>query len=344
MRRSFELARRGLGQVSPNPLVGAVLVKNGKVIGEGHHERHGSQHAEPACFANATADPTGATLYVNLEPCCHTNKLTPPCAPLVIQKKVARVVISNLDPNPMVAGQGVKQLRDAGIDVVTGILEAEGVALNEIFFHRMRTGLPFVHLKAALSLDGKTAKSDGSSKWITGPDARQDSHWGRLGCDAILIGAQTLRADDPSLTVRIPSLNVQLPPYRLVLTKSGKLPGEAKVFNDQYKDKTFVITDQQTKITATTNVIRLSTLESFPFSEFYSRLRERGIHSLWLEGGAHIHDLFLQNKQVQRVTIYQSSKILGSDGLDGFLHPLPELHLTSTTILGSDHKFSGLLK
>ena len=156
MRRCFELARLGLGQVSPNPMVGAVLVKNGKIIGEGWHTHHGAPHAEPACFAQATEDPTGATLYVNLEPCCHTKKLTPPCVPLVISKNIHKVVISNLDPNPQVAGQGVAQLRAAGIEVEVGVLEADGAELNEIFFHRMRTGRPFVHLKTAASQDGKT--------------------------------------------------------------------------------------------------------------------------------------------------------------------------------------------
>lgn len=343
MRRSFELARRGLGQVSPNPLVGAVLVKDGKVIGEGHHERHGSQHAEPACFANATADPTGATLYVNLEPCCHTNKLTPPCAPMVIQKKVARVVIANLDPNPMVAGQGVKQLRDAGIDVVTGILEAEGVALNEIFFHRMRTGLPFVHLKTALSLDGKTAKSDGSSKWITGAESRLDSHWGRLAYDAIVIGAQTLRTDNPALTVRLPGVAVPRPPWRIVLTKSGKLPADAHIFTDEFKHRTLIVTEHVTKIDIPVEVIRLSALDPFPFAEFYQQLALRGIHSLWLEGGAHLHQLFLSQKKVQRVTIYQAPVRLGPEGLSGFLQPLPALKDTTTTLIGVDHKISGLL-
>lgn len=344
MRRCFALARRGLGQVSPNPMVGALLVKEGRIIGEGYHTHHGAPHAEPACFNNCTEDPTGATLYVNLEPCCHTKKLTPPCAPLVIAKKIKRLVISNLDPNPAVAGQGVQLIREAGIEVLTGVLEDEGEVLNEIFFHRMRTGLPFVHLKTAMTLDGFTARPDGSSKWITGPEARLDSHWGRLSCDALMIGAQTLRLDDPALTVRIPGLEVKRVPWRIVVTRGGQFSLRAQLFSDEQREKTLIVTQTTTTLEwPEAQVIRLSALDPFPFAEFYRELAKRSIHSLWVEGGAQLHRQFLDAGQVQRVTIYIAPTTFQS-GVDAFHGALPEFAGTSVKVLGKDHKISGRLK
>lgn len=350
MRRCFELARQGLGQVSPNPLVGALLVKNGRIIGEGYHRKHGAPHAEPACFANCSEDPTGATLFVNLEPCCHTKKLTPPCVPLVIQKKVAQVIISNLDPNPAVAGEGVRQLRAAGIEVVTGVLEAEGERLNEAFFHRMRHGTPFVHLKSAATLDGKCALPDGTSQWITGEAARTDSHWGRLGSDAVLIGAQTLRDDNPSLSVRIPGKTFERVPWRVVLTRSGHLPASSKLFTDELKARTLVVTHQELQITVVPEeqIIRLSSLAPFPYAEFYQKLQARGIQSLWLEGGPQLQAQFLKDRQVQRVTLYLAPKLMGQ-GLDmlplplGSLAALPQLRHLEVSKAGDDIKISGVV-
>ncbi len=321
MRRCFELARQGTGRVSPNPLVGVVIVKNGQIIGEGFHERHGGAHAEPNAFKNATEDVTGATLYTNLEPCCHTKKLTPPCAPLVIEKRIAHVVICNLDPNPSVAGQGAEQLKAAGVQVTTGVLEQEGEALNEIFFHRMRTGRPLVHLKSAATLDGKTALPSGESKWITGPEAREDGHRGRLQYDAVVIGAETLRKDDPALTIRLPGFTPERMPFRVVLTGSGKLPAGAQVFKDDFRHRTLVVTGPDIKIDSLPpqQVVRLSTLAPFPFDEFYNKLAEHGIYSLWLEGGAALHSLFLQHKQVDRLTLYLAPKIMG-EGRALFAH------------------------
>lgn len=351
MRRCFELAREGVGRVSPNPLVGAVLVKDGRIIGEGRHLGPGLPHAEPDCFARASEDSTGATLYVNLEPCCHTRKRTPPCAPFVIQKKIARLVVSNLDPNPSVAGLGLQQIKAAGIEVIQGVLESEGERLNEVFFHRMRTGLPFVHLKAAATLDGKIALPDGTSKWITGAQAREDGHRGRLGCDAIMIGAETLRKDDPSLTVRLPNFTVSRPPWRIVLSASGKLPPKAKLFTDELKERTLVVTSEKTQVSVLpeAQIIRLSTLEAFPFNELYQRLSEREIHSLWLEGGSGLHSLFLGAKQVHRLTLYLAPALMGA-GLPLFNHPTPSLALMlrleslETSLLGKDLKLTAAIE
>lgn len=350
MRRCFELARQGTGRVSPNPLVGVVIVKNGKIIGEGFHERHGGAHAEPNAFKNASEDVSGATLYTNLEPCCHTKKLTPPCAPLVIEKKIAHVVICNLDPNPSVAGQGAKQLEAAGIQITSGVLEQEGEALNEIFFHRMRTGRPLVHLKSAATLDGKTALPSGESKWITGPEAREDGHRGRLKYDAVVIGAETLRKDNPALTVRLPGFTLERMPFRVILTRTGALPKAAQIFNDEFRHRTLVVTDSQTKIDVLPpqQVVRLTTLHPFPFDEFYKKLADHGIHSLWLEGGAALHSLFLQHKQVDRLTLYLAPKIMG-EGKALFTHTCATLAemltLDNTEImtLGADIKLTARL-
>ncbi|MFP5459054.1 MAG: bifunctional diaminohydroxyphosphoribosylaminopyrimidine deaminase/5-amino-6-(5-phosphoribosylamino)uracil reductase RibD, partial [Bacteriovoracia bacterium] len=313
MRRALELAKKGEGLVSPNPLVGAVIVKDNRIIGEGYHARQGAPHAEPSALKNATEDVTGATLYVTLEPCCHTKKLTPPCAPLVIEKKIKTVVIANLDPNPHVHGKGVEQLKASGIEVITGVLESEGEALNEIFFHRMRTGRPFVTLKTAATLDGKTALPTGESKWITGPEARLDGHQGRRAHDAIVIGAETLRRDDPELTVRLPGTTIERMPWRIVLTQSGNLPTKSKLFTDSYRERTLIVTGADTKISVLpeTQIIRLNTLAPFPFSELYQHLATRGIHSLWLEGGSALHSLFLQSGEVDRLVLYLAPKLMG---------------------------------
>jgi len=203
MRRALDLARRGRGKASPNPMVGAVIVSNdGRIVGEGWHERPGTPHAEPVALAAAGAEARGATLYVTLEPCSHTGR-TPPCAPAVIAAVIGRVVAATSDPNPKVDGRGFAALREAGVRVDVGTLAADAERLIAGFFKHTRTGLPFVTLKMAASLDGKVAARDGSSRWITGQAARQDVHVARAESDAIMVGAGTVAADDPSLTVRL---------------------------------------------------------------------------------------------------------------------------------------------
>ncbi len=350
MRRCFELARQGMGQVSPNPMVGAVIVKNGKIIAEGFHQKHGDPHAEANAFLNAKEDVAGATLYVNLEPCCHTKKLTPPCAPQIIAKKIAHVVVSNVDPNPQVSGLGLDLLRTSGIQVTTGVLEDEGAELNEIFFHRMKTARPFVHLKAAATLDGKIALPSGESKWITGPEARADGHWGRHSCDAVVVGAETLRKDDPALTVRVREKAIAKQPYRVIFTKSGALPFQSQVFTDEFRHRTLIVTGEATPITVLPpqQVIRLKNLEPLDFDELFSKLLESGIYSLWLEGGSKLQSQFLAAKLVDRITLYLAPKIMGQ-GLPLFTHTsptlagLPTLSQPSVQMLGEDLKITGRL-
>ncbi len=349
MHRCFELALKGAGMVSPNPMVGAVLVRDGLIIAEGYHAKHGGPHAEAALFQNYPETTlSDCTLYINLEPCSHTKKLTPPCAPQIIERKIKRVVISNIDPNPQVAGSGVKLLEAAGIEVISGVLAEEGEKLNEIFFHRMRTGLPFITLKAASTLDGKIALSNGESKWITSPEARLDAHSGRLLHDAVMIGAETLRRDNPALTVRLPGMSLEKQPCRLILTASGKIPKDVQVFTDEHRHRTFVITHLETTIDflPPQQVIRLSTLRPFPFEELYQKLAALGIHSLWLEGGSNLHTLFLSQKQITKLQLYLAPKLMGQ-GINLFDFKLPdiasliEIKQTDVSLIGRDIKITG---
>ncbi|MBR0470014.1 MAG: bifunctional diaminohydroxyphosphoribosylaminopyrimidine deaminase/5-amino-6-(5-phosphoribosylamino)uracil reductase RibD, partial [Clostridia bacterium] len=201
MRRAIELAKGGTGFTNPNPLVGAVIVKDGQIIGEGFHEKYGSLHAERNAIKNATADVKGADIYVTLEPCCHTGK-QPPCTEAIIESGIKRVIIGSRDPNPLVHGKGAKILRDKGIEVVEDFLRDECDALNDIFFHYISTKTPYVIMKTAISADGKIATKSGHSKWVTSEESRMHSHEIRKRVAAILVGSNTVKADNPSLTCR----------------------------------------------------------------------------------------------------------------------------------------------
>ncbi len=202
MHRALELAMRGVGKVNPNPLVGAVVVKNGKIIGEGWHAAYGQAHAEREALAHCSEDPAGSTIYVTLEPCCHEGK-QPPCTEALIEAGVSRVVMGAPDPNPLVAGKGIAQLRDAGIEVIEGICVKECIEINKSFFHYIKTKMPYVILKYAMTLDGKIATRTGASKWITSEVARRKVHEDRNRYAAIMVGVNTVIKDDPELTCRL---------------------------------------------------------------------------------------------------------------------------------------------
>lgn len=304
IRRTFTLARLGLGTTWPNPLVGSVIVKNGRIIGEGHHRLYGGPHAEIEALNNCTESPEGSTLYVNLEPCCHTQKQTPPCAQRLIKEKIKRVVISNLDPNPLVNGKGVELLRSHGIEVEHGLLSHEGELLNEVFFHVQRHQRPFVHLKLAMTLDGKTALPSGESQWITGPEAREKVHKLRSEHQAVLVGAGTVRQDDPKLNVRLP--HYQGPqPYRIVFTESGDLPTGAKLFNDELKNKTIIYTKKDLNFSSI-EVRKMNSLK-----EALADLKERKMISLFLEGGSQLASAFLKENLVDRITLFINPSLMG---------------------------------
>jgi len=240
MELALELARKGLGRTSPNPLVGAVVVKDEKIVGLGYHAQAGKPHAEPIALEEAGAKAEGADLYVTLEPCNHYGR-TPPCTEAIIKAKIKNVFVATLDPNPLVAGKGVEKLKQSGINVVVGIKEQEARRLNEVFFKYIITGYPFIALKAASSLDGKIATREGHSQWITGKEAREFGHKLRHIYDAIMVGRGTVLADDPQLTCR---LKHGKDPIRIVVDSKLSISGEAKILNLNSQAPTIIATTE----------------------------------------------------------------------------------------------------
>lgn len=324
IKKTFDLAKKGLGFVSPNPMVGAILVKNGKIIGSGYHKKAGTAHAEVNAILSATEDVAGSTLYCNLEPCCHHKKRTGPCADLIIEKKIAQVVVSNIDPNPQVSGKGIEKLRSAGVKVKFGVLEEEGRSLNEIFFKYIGTGFPFVHLKVAQTLDGKLSTSIGDSKWITDEAARKSAHQLRLKYDAVLVGRKTLNSDDPQLSIRMKVGAKGKVPYRVVLGNPQKMKLQSVIFNDKFPEKTIVVTtksDWDKCTTKVTSFFEKRNIEVLKVSSFKGgiNLREAlmdlgllGITSILVEGGRSVISSFINQKLFDRFTIFIAPKLLGN--------------------------------
>ncbi|MFB3897086.1 MAG: bifunctional diaminohydroxyphosphoribosylaminopyrimidine deaminase/5-amino-6-(5-phosphoribosylamino)uracil reductase RibD [bacterium] len=228
MLRALQLAKRGYGLTSPNPMVGAVLVRNHSIVGQGYHHYAGSDHAEIIAMNQAGNKAKGATLYITLEPCCHYGK-TPPCTDRIIRAGITRVVAASIDPNPIIFGKGISRLKQAGIKVEVGLKESESKKLNEPFFKYIRTDLPFGILKLGMSLDGKIATSTGESRWITSTQSREYVHHLRAGVDAILVGENTVIQDDPELTVRIPKYQGKQP-TRIIVCNRGEIPLSARIF------------------------------------------------------------------------------------------------------------------
>ncbi|MGD9487761.1 MAG: bifunctional diaminohydroxyphosphoribosylaminopyrimidine deaminase/5-amino-6-(5-phosphoribosylamino)uracil reductase RibD [Calditrichaceae bacterium] len=344
MRRCLELACRGKGEVSPNPLVGAVIVKNGKIIAEGWHEHYGSAHAELNAIQNAIESVEGATLYCNLEPCCHTEKQTPPCTPLIISHKLKRVVISNPDPNPMVSGKGVKQLSDAGIEVTTGVLRKQGEYLNRFFFKYIQTGMPYVTMKIAQTLDGKIAERRGTMTWLTGNEAVEYVHRQRAGYDAVMIGAGTVSSDNPQLTVRkVQGRN----PYRIIIDGRLSSPPDSKIFNDEGKEGTWVFTAEDSdvqKIRSLENrgisIFRIPSDRKFhlDLNRILKILGTEKIISVLVEGGQELFSSFISNNHLDELIILQAPVLFGR-GLSAFdVDTRTEFELRSIEKLGNDIK------
>ena len=312
MQECFKLALKGKGSVSPNPLVGSVIVKNNKIISSGFHKKAGTAHAELDAINNATIDITGATLYCNLEPCCHVNKRTPPCAQRIVKEGIKEVVICNLDPNPQVAGNGIKILEDAGIKVTHGILKEEGLKLNEIFFKHILAKSPFIHLKMAQTIDGKLATVSGDSKWITNEEARLDVHTEREAYDAILVGANTVRFDNPSLTVRIPGSDAKAI-KRIILSKNLDLDPNSNLFTDDFKHKTILVIPTGSQCQIDTTIIECPIVdESFDMEYLFKVLySEHEVTSIYIEGGSFTHTEILKKDLFDRISIYIAPKVLG---------------------------------
>lgn len=315
MQRALDLAEKGRGWTAPNPLVGAVLVKDGRIIGQGYHEDYGGPHAEVHAVASASEEAEGSTLYVNLEPCSHTGK-TSPCADLLIEKKIKKVVVGMLDPNPLVAGRGIAKLRKAGIEVVTGVLEKESQKLNEIFSAYILSRRPFVVMKTAMSLDGKIATATGQSQWISGEASRKQVHQLRHDLSGIMVGIGTVLADDPSLTARLPKSRQ---PVRIIVDSHLRIPLDAKVLEDQKEARTLIAAteaaDQEKKDGLAERGIEVLTTQSLDdrvdLRDLMKILGQKGIDSILLEGGAELNFSALQAGIVSKVQAYLAPIIIG---------------------------------
>ena len=314
MQQALDLAKTAMGHTSPNPMVGCVVVKNGKLVESGCHERYGEFHAERNALTRCKEDLTGADLYVTLEPCCHQGK-TPPCTDIIIERKIGRVFVGALDPNPKVDGGGIKILREHGIEVITGILEQECLALNEIFFHYITTGLPYVAMKYAMTLDGKIASANGDSKWVTGEKAREHVHFLRKKYSAILAGIDTVLADDPLLNCRTEE---GVDPIRVICDSHLRLPMDSQIVKTAGKIRTIAAyTDAEEgtkKKLESTGVELLQISEKnghVDLEKLIRTLGEKKIDSILVEGGGNIHGSLLQTGLVNRVYAYIAPKLIG---------------------------------
>lgn len=319
MHRALDLAKLGIGHTNPNPLVGAVIVKNNEIIGEGYHAQYGGPHAEINAFHNATDSVEGATMYITLEPCSHYGK-TPPCANAIIERGIKKVVIAMKDPNPLVAGKGIQLLREAGIEVIVGELEQEARKLNEVFIKYITTGLPFCLLKTAMTLDGKIAAVSGESKWISDEISRHYVHKLRHQYTAIMVGIGTVLADDPLLTTRLEGLQGRNP-IRIVIDTHGRIPLHAKLLQCDSHTKTIVA------VTALADPHKLKSIEAAGAEVVVAPIKNNHvdlgyvmqwlgnnkIDSVLLEGGSTLNYAALQEGIVDKIITFIAPKILGGE-------------------------------
>lgn len=353
MKRAIELAKQGSGWTAPNPLVGAVVVKNGRVIGEGYHRKYGELHAERNALAACTEDPAGATLYVTLEPCCHYGK-TPPCTEIIIEKKIAKVVIGSRDPNPKVAGKGARILREHGIEVVEDYMREACDALNPVFFHYITTKTPYVVLKFAMTLDGKIATRTGASKWITGEAARNHVHQLRGRYAGILAGIGTVLADDPMLNCRIDGAHQ---PLRIILDSQLRIPMGSRLVRSAKEYPLLIVCNESTRDReegtsriqkleeAGAKVWTLPEKNGHPdLNVLMQRLGEEKIDSVLIEGGGTVNEAALKAHIVHHVYAYIAPKIFGGEDaktpVEGSGIRLPQecanLRLAKITVLLND--------
>lgn len=318
MKLALALGRQGRGLVNPNPMVGAVVVKNGVIIGQGYHQKYGGPHAEVHGIEQAGADAAGATLYVTLEPCCHRGK-TPPCTDLLIERKIKKVVIGALDPNPLVSGAGVAKLQQAGIEVVTGVLQEECLKLIEVFRHYIQTELPFVVLKTAMSLDGKIATASGESQWITGKAARDDVQLLRGELAGIMVGINTVLLDDPRLTCRVVGGHN---PRRIIVDSNLRIELTSKVLQDQEDNQTIIAVTEAAPMRkrqllqekGVQIVVCRSLKGRVDLQHLMKLLGDAGLDSILLEGGSELNFSALEQGIVSKMITYIAPKVLGGTG------------------------------
>jgi diaminohydroxyphosphoribosylaminopyrimidine deaminase/5-amino-6-(5-phosphoribosylamino)uracil reductase len=325
MKRALTLAARARGMTSPNPMVGAVIVRDGKVIAEDFHKRPGALHAEALALQQAQGNAQNATLYVTLEPCCHKDKRTPPCTGIIIESGIKRVFVAMEDPNPKVAGKGIAELRKHGIAVAVGIMEKRAKELNESYIKFITTGMPFVTLKVAMTLDGKIATPEGQSKWITGERARKIVHEMRSGVDALLTAIGTVKADDPSFTAR-PGRTRKVKdqqtqgPRRIIIDSELETPPDYKVCS--VPPETMLVTRKMTGNAAVQQRAGILTSKGVKILEYegervdlkwlMKKLGDDGVTSVMIEGGASINASALNDGIVDKVVFFIAPKIIGN--------------------------------
>lgn len=355
MTLALRLAAKGRKTTSPNPMVGAVVVNQGRVVGQGFHFRPGLPHAEILALRRAGSRARGATLYVTLEPCCHQNKRTPPCVPDVIHSGVRRVVIAMNDPNPSVKGRGVAAIRRAGLSVAVGVARGEAEGLNNAYSYWIKTKRPYVICKAGMTLDGQIATASGAAKWITGKQSRRDVHSLRSCVDAVLVGIGTVLADDSSLTARVGSRLNKLAlkqPLRIVVDSTLRIPMNAAILSNQESAKTVVaVTDSASASRKRALLRRGIDVLTIPavrgkvsLPALMRELGRRGVTSLLVEGGGEINAAMLKAKLVQHVRLYMAPALLGGVDAKGLIGGKSPARLTSafklcnvtTRFVGSD--------
>lgn len=358
MKRVLELAKKGEGRTSPNPMVGCVVVKEGKVIAEGFHEQYGGFHAERNALLKCGQEAEGADLYVNLEPCCHQGK-TPPCTDIIIEKKVKRIFVGCLDSNPLVAGKGLEILKKYGIEVEVGILEKECRALNEVFFHYIETGLPFVAMKYAMTLDGKIACETGDSKWVSGEESRNQVQKLRNKYRGIMAGIGTVLADNPMLNCR---MEKGKNPVRIICDSKLCIPEDCRIVETAKEQETIIAycnsktkdPQKQKKIEQLekkgVQLISVSEQNGMLYlPELLQKLAERKIDSILLEGGGTLNASMLEERLVQRVYAFIAPKMVAGakakspiegKGIEKMQEAI-RLHSIETTFYGGDICITG---
>ena len=332
MRMAIELAKRGTGAVNPNPMVGAVVVKNRKVIGEGYHKFFGGPHAEVYALEDAGKEAEGAEIYVTLEPCSHYGK-TPPCAKKIIDMGIKKCFIGSSDPNPKVAGKGVAMLKEAGIEVVENVLKEECDEINQVFFKYIKTKIPYLFVKCGITLDGKIALSNGISKWITNSIAREKVQFYRNKFMGIMVGINTVLTDNPSLTARVEN---GVNPFRIIVDPHLKIDENCKVVKNNEDEKTVVITSQKNLFVEDTenteiqikqkklckkNKVKFIFIdgEKFSFKKMLEEIGKIGIDSVLLEGGETLISLAFRENVIDGGEIFIANKILGDSSAKPFI-------------------------
>jgi len=330
MQKAVELAKKATGHTSPNPLVGCVIVKDGQIISMGFHKRAGWLHAEAEALKKIRYEAKGATLYVNIEPCDHFGK-TPPCTDKIIKYGIKRVIAAMKDPNPIVNGKGIAKLRKHGIKVDVGLMQKEAQDLNKIFIKNQVKREPYIILKAGISIDGKIALADGSSKWITGEQSRLHDQLLRKQADAILVGINTIKKDNPFLDCRIDS---EKKIKKIVLDTHGRISPDANIFRYSVPSDIYIITSSMHKTKAKmlekkgVNII-LSGTKRINEDFIVNSLWEKGIRSILIEGGSKVHTSFLKARYADEAYIYIANKIIGNDGIP-FVGPMATKSLNRT--------------